>query len=355
MNSDEIRNISNRPQKLYEIPYYKNLPDLPIQIDIAGVTGGFLNADILDLCGVQPMEEAHLDTYGKFITMNPSKGSLELYKQRGDSFQGVQVIINAYGFRENDGVIQGKPYNISIFPMSKRGELSVISTEFIEKIDLEDLDKVPKHYRGFNPFLGAYGFYVFNHTDYTGIESDMIGFVQNIYFLSDKFNFHHIVSPIMPLIDTSTQVKNDYKRYRKDWYFKKFTKIKPRKIWGCDSPIELFLLQAMDSLDLTPEIQTIITNDGLTFPSLHKLWENARSRKRLNMITEADFYFPEEKLAIFCDSKQHHASQESIDKDKRIDSELSVLGIKSLRVLGTDIVSDPIACAEKIKEFLGKT
>lgn len=55
----------------------------------------------------------------------------------------------------------------------------------------------------------------------------------------------------------------------------------------------------MDILGLTPEIQTIITKDGLTIPSLHKLWENSRSRKRLNTITDADFYFPEKKLAVF--------------------------------------------------------
>lgn len=110
----------------------------------------------------------------------------------------------------------------------------------------------------------------------------------------------------------------------------------------------------MDTLGLNPEIQTIITKDGLTIPSLHKLWENTRSRKRLNAITDADFYFPEKKLAIFCDSKEHHSSKESIEKDKKIDKSLASIGITSLRILGKDIVSNPIECASRVRERLSE-
>lgn len=352
MSSDEIRNISNRPKELYEIPYYNGLPNLPIEIEIIGMAGEFFNKDILGLSGVQPIENAHLDTYDEFISMNPSKGSLEIYKKKGTLFQGVQVIVSAYGFRKIGGILHGKPYNISIFPMSKRGQLTSVDANWIEQIDLESINEIPKHYRGFNPFFGSYGFYVANYSNFSGIESDMIGFVMNTYFLSTSFNPHDISTPFFPGIDMIPQVKNDYRKYRKDWYFKKFDKIKPRKIWGCDSPIELFLLQAMDSLELAPEIQTIITHDGDTIPSLHKLWENSKSRKRIKIITEADFYFPEKKVAIFCDSKQHHSSISAIEKDKKVDDALVKIGIQSIRISGQDIVSNPINCAEKIKNTL---
>lgn len=354
MNADEIENISNRPDALYSIPFYKDMPNLPVKIDLEGMAGDFLSYDIADLFGLQPIEKEHLDTYGEIITINPSKESLELYKKRDDSFQMVFLVINAYGFKEIDGVMHCKPYNISLFPASKRGELTSLKTDLIEKYDLEMDAKVPKLYYGFNPFKGAFGLYMYNSVDYSGIESDMIGFVNNMYLLSDKYNYHNVVPPFIKSIDNSPQVKADYKKYRKDRYFKKFTKIKPRKIWGCDSPIELFLLQAMDSLGLTPEIQTIITEDGLTVPSLHKLWENSRSRRRLKAITDADFYFPEKKLAIFCDSKEHHSSTESVVKDRNIDKSLAEIGIVSLRIYGKEIVADPLACATIVRDRLSE-
>ncbi|HCX4809999.1 TPA: hypothetical protein OZT40_001343 [Escherichia coli] len=354
MNKDEIENISNRPEVLYSIPFYKDLPPLPLKIDLVGMAGDFLSYDIADLFGLQPIEKEHLDTYGEIFTINPSKESLELYKKRDDSFQMIFVVINAYGFKEIDGVMHCKPYNISLFPASKRGELTLLKSDLIEKLYLEMDANVPKFYYGFNPFKGAFGLYFYNHVDYSGIESDMIGIVNSMYLLSDKYNYHNVIPPFIKSIDNNAQIKADYKRYRKDRYFKKFNKIKPRKIWGCDSPIELFLLQAMDILGLTPEIQTIITKDGLTIPSLHKLWENSRSRKRLNTITDADFYFPEKKLAVFCDSKEHHSSNESIDKDSNIDKSLAEIGISSIRIFGKDIVADPIACAKRVRDRLNE-
>ena len=32
MNKDEIENISNRPEVLYSIPFYKDLPPLPLKL-----------------------------------------------------------------------------------------------------------------------------------------------------------------------------------------------------------------------------------------------------------------------------------------------------------------------------------
>ncbi|EHB7626786.1 hypothetical protein JV439_003727, partial [Escherichia coli] len=98
MNKDEIENISNRPEVLYSIPFYKDLPPLPLKIDLVGMAGDFLSYDIADLFGLQPIEKEHLDTYGEIFTINPSKESLELYKKRDDSFQMIFVVINAYGF-----------------------------------------------------------------------------------------------------------------------------------------------------------------------------------------------------------------------------------------------------------------
>lgn len=84
------------------------------------------------------------------------------------------------------------------------------------------------------------------------------------------------------------------------------------------------------------------------------MWENSRSRKRLNAITDADFYFPDKKLAVFCDSKEHHSSKESTDKDSNIDKSLAEIGIFSIRILGKEIVADPIACATRVRDRLNE-
>jgi len=49
-----------------------------------------------------------------------------------------------------------------------------------------------------------------------------------------------------------------FNKYRIKRYYKPFTDVKPRKIWGCDSPIELFLIQALAKNILYPVIQTSI-------------------------------------------------------------------------------------------------
>ncbi|WP_185842648.1 hypothetical protein [Vibrio cholerae] len=349
----EIRNIENRPEELFELPYYKELPELPVTIDMSGSIGKFLEFDLFDLDGVQPLEMRHMLANDRLVHVNPSQKSIEIYKKEKVTFQLVFVVVNAYGFEEKDGVLVGKPYNISLQPASKRGELSIVTPEWIEKIDLEAQNQVPKIYRGFNPFAGAYGLHVMAHTDYTGIESDMIGFVVGTYALAMPFKHHEVLSPAVPEpLRNNKQVRQDYEKYRKSWYFQPFKKVKPKRIWGCDSPIELFLLQAMDSIGLYPELQTIICEDGFTVPGFHKLWENSKSRRRLKTITDADYYFPEKKLAVFCDSIAYHSSPEAIAKDKAIDDKLKQIGITSLRICGKDIASSPIECANRIRTKL---
>ena len=193
------------------------------------------------------------------------------------------------------------------------------------------------------------------HIDCTGIESDMIGFVVGTYALAMPFKHNEVLCPPVPeSVLQNNQVRQDYEKYRKNWYFKPFKKVKPKRIWGCDSPIELFLLQAMDSINLYPELQTIICEDGFTVPGFHKLWENDKSRRRLKTITDADYYFPDKKLAVFCDSIAHHSSPEAIKKDKNIDEKLRKIGIASMRVCGRDIAKSPIDCANRISEKLSQ-
>ncbi|WP_290500860.1 hypothetical protein [Alcanivorax sp.] len=352
MSEDQIKNIENRPKELENLPFYKNLPLMPIRIDVEGAIGDFLNYDIFQLDGVQPLEKRHVEANNGLIGVNASQESIEIYKKERVNFQLIYVVINAYGFRDENGELVGKPYRISLMPASKRGAISSVPPEWVENIDLERMGGVPKLYKGFNPFRGAFGLHMLGMHDYSDIESDMLGFVHSVYALADKFEHSEVLLPGIPKLQGHGQVLKDYKKYRNNWYFKSFRKLKPKKIWGCDSPIELFLLHAMDSIGLNPELQTIICEDGFTVPGFHKLWENLKSRKRLKSITDADFYFPDKRLAVFCDSVAHHSSPEAKKKDREIDEKLNKIGIQSLRICGTDIARSPMESARIVESEL---
>lgn len=93
--------------------------------------------------------------------------------------------------------------------------------------------------------------------------------------------------------------------------------------------------------------------DGSTFPLLHNMWENGKRTKSFaKKITEVDFYFEKQKIAVFCDSVAHHTSEKNMAKDKAIDQKLEKAGIRSLRISGRDIMKSPIECAKRVLEVL---
>ncbi|MGE4539007.1 MAG: hypothetical protein AB7D37_18215 [Desulfovibrio sp.] len=343
--------INNRPEELYNLPFYKDLPVNPISIDWScGSMDDLLKLDILTLDGAQPSEDEHFRANGGVLHTDITDESFEIYSKRKATFQLISVIVNAYAFKNMKGTTYAKPYNISLFPFSKRGEVQNFSIDFLKSISMSEINSHSSIYIGFNPFKRAYG--VFSPGGLmadTGVESDMIGFVDNTYALATSFDHSSVTVPFIQ----HTKIANDFKKYRNRVYFKKFKTVKPRKIWGCDSPIELFLLQAMDHLGLSPMIQTMIGEDGYIASTYHTLWNDKKLRNRFKIITEADFYFPEKRLAIFCDSKEFHSSDKSKKKDQLIDEKLDSIGIKSLRIHGKDIAESPISCAKQVESSLG--
>ena len=347
--STERQSIENRPSELERLPYYRDLPRLPVTVDLSSSTGGFLAKDVLSLVGVQPLEIRHSVANAGILDVNPSQDSISIYRDERVKFQLVHIVVNCYQFKEANGKLVGRPYNISLQPSSKRGELSFTTVDWVENIDLLGLLDAQQMYKGFNPFTGAYGFYMIGDVDYSDIESDMLGFVHGFYVLVIPFKHDELLAPDLAGLRDHPQARKDYHKFRKSRYFKPFMKLRPRRVWGCDSPIELFLLQALGSLGLEPELQTMLCEDGFTAPNLHTLWENQKSRRRMKLITEADFFFPEQRFAVFCDSKAHHSSPKAQQKDAEIDRKLLDIGVRSLRVLGVDIAKSPLECAQRVR------
>lgn len=354
--------IQNRPRELWTFPNYSHLPDESFQIDLAGATGEFLARDIFDLDGVQPLESTVLNLSNEMfegvpvVGVNPSEEAIDFYRKRGDTFQMVNVVVCCHSFERREGKLYALPYHVSLRPALKNGLPQQVGVDWIANYDLERVLAGRPHYIGFNPFATAFGVYAVGPVPVSEtVCSDVIGFVYNAYFITSNHVQKDALDPGLctALLGETQGVLGDYRKFRFKEYFKKFTDSKPVKIWGCDSPIELFLLQAMSQIGLHPKIQMLIYPDGSIFPSLQSMWEGGvRTKKLAKIITEADFFFEKEKVAVFCDSKAHHTSAAEVAKDLAIDKKLEAVGIRSFRLAGTDIADSPVRCAAKLKEFL---
>lgn len=331
--------IENRPKSLEDIPYYKHLPRAPFRYD-PSILPSALNFDIYDTCGLLPITKEASGHYGEFLTVQPPEEVVNYYFEKNINFQMVSIVANFYDLQFKNGVVVGKPYCISLVPATKRGKLDPRSVKFAQSLKLEEMETFGGIYLGFNPFNGGYGLFGSYSTlmGEKGIDvyTDSVGFVVNAYFLADEYDKDQVLLPNM--VNAPRFIQNKYTQYRINHYFKQFKNTQPRKIWGADSPIELFLIQALAARHLYPQIQTLIFETGDVFPSFYEMIEEQRLTEETTLITEVDLYFPDKKVAIFCDSTRHHRSLKSRQKDERISNVLNEIGIRSIRVKGQNIV-----------------
>lgn len=83
---------------------------------------------------------------------------------------------------------------------------------------------------------------------------------------------------MMDLQMPSPEMKARYEKHRKKLFFTPFKTAEARRVWGAETPIELFLLKALAKERLFPESQVLIMEDGTTFPSLYHLWQDIEFR-----------------------------------------------------------------------------
>lgn len=201
---DIAGDIENRPEELRGFPSYGCLPNRPFEIDLESAVGEFLAQDIFDLDGTQPIESKIIGLSKKYfegypvIEVNPSEEAIDFYRERGDTFQMINVIVCCHSFEERGGKLYGLPYHISLRPAQKRGKPSSVGIDWIKNMDLSRVLEGNPHYMGYNPFSDAFGLYgigpvPINHN----ICSDTIGLVYNTYFLASKYDKKNVCDPGM--------------------------------------------------------------------------------------------------------------------------------------------------------------
>jgi hypothetical protein len=72
-----------------------------------------------------------------------------------------------------------------------------------------------------------------------------------------------------------------------------------------------------------PQLQILFFDDGSIYPSLYHLGKDMEFRRAPGTITESDMYFPEQKLAVFCDSARWHRGARVQAKDQAVSAQLS--------------------------------
>lgn len=344
--------IDNRPAALLADPAYRTLPKLPLSLDWSSIPE-LIRVAMLDLGGVQPVTKSMAEAAGGNLHDKPSDGEVELFRRRGTEFQLVSVVLSCVAAGESDEGLKVKPFAVTLIPVSQRGEVHHQTIDLVAKLDVGRWLETEPMYSGYDPFSGEWRLFG-NLPGYLDGKRegflDEIGLVTDQFFLATKIPDDDEIL-MMDLRMPSADMKARYERHRKKLLFTPFKKVEARRVWGAETPIELFVIQALAKEGLFPESQMLIMEDGTTFPSWYHLYQDVEFRHSAGLVTEADLFFSTKRVAIFCDGA-HHARAKRKAKDAAINAKLEAAGIQPIRILGSEIKFDLPRAVSCIKEAL---
>lgn len=344
--------IQNRPAILLGDATFRTLPKLPLSLDWTSIPE-LIRIAMLDLGGVQPITTAMAKAAGGTLYDKPSDGEVELFRKRGTKFQLISVVLSCVAAGEADGGMQVRPFAVTLIPASKRNEVECRTIELVAKLDVSKWLETEPMYSGYDPFSGEWALYG-NLPGY--LDGKREGFLDEIGLVVDQFFLATEIPEddeilMIDLRMPSNEMKARFEKHRKKLLFTPFKRVEARRVWGAETPIELFLIQALAKEKLFPESQILIMDDGATFPSLYHLWQDIEFRHSEGLVTEADLYFPTERVAVFCDGA-HHARCKQKAKDAAINAKLEAVGIRPIRIPGGEIKFDLLRAVSRVKEAL---
>jgi hypothetical protein len=282
----------------------------------------------------------------------PCEAEIKLFRDAGAVFQMVSVVLSIAHMNRQDGVLHGIPYALTLVPGSKRDAVDERNIDFVSKLDIQKLlNDMEPSYVGFDPFSGTYGLYgalslFIGEKRYNGF-LDELGVVVAQYFLVTAYDPNDVLEVALGLPTSKAEEK--YGKHRAKRLYKPFTKVEARRLWGAQSPIELFLFQELLLRGESPSLQMLLFDNGGIYPSLYDLWNDDPDFSNTpGLISECDLFLPEKKLAVFCDSTRYHRGGKGQAKDAEIDEKLKAIGVTSVRVQGKQIVDDLKIAADKV-------
>lgn len=346
--------IDNRPASLLADEAYGILPKLPFALDWSSVPE-LIRVATLDLGGIQPVTKAMAEAAGGTLRDKPSDGEIEIFRKRGTNFQLISLVLSCVAGDEVEGVLQVRPFAMTLIPASKREQVQESTIDLVAKLVVDEWLATEPMYAGYDPFSGGWSLFG-NLPGYMDGERsgylDEMGLVIDQFFLATELAEDDEILT-MDIKMPSEQMKARYEKHRRKLFFTPFKQVEARRVWGAETPIELFVIQALAKQKLFPQCQMLIMNDGATFPSWYHLWNDLEFRHTDGLVTEADLFFPDERVAVFCDGGFHLRPKQKA-KDAAIAEKLAALGIRSVRISGDEIRSDLPNAVGRVKEVLGQ-
>lgn len=346
--------IKNRPAALLADPEYTRLPTHPFSVGFDALPE-LVRTSLGLLGGIQPVTGAMARAAKGPLYDRPSDGEIQLFRKIGTKFQLISVVVNLAALTVVNGVPHGLPYAVSLIPASKRNAVDECTIDLIAQLDIEKIHRESEPcYLGYTPFSGAWSMYGTLGLFLGGKPSnhfvDELGLVVQQYFLATEYEREDVLVTRIDFSNPRTEEK--YHRHREKLLYTPFKKVEARRVWGAESPIELFLLQELLRRGLSPTLQVLIYDDGSIYPSLYHLWRDIEFRHTPGLITEADMYFSEQRVAVFCDSTRFHSRRKARAKDHAVNERLATIGIRAVRVSGPQIVRDLKMAADTVCALL---
>ncbi len=334
---------------------YKKLPGKPFRVSFDSLPE-LVRESLGPLGGIQPVTGTMAKAAsGQFRDM-PSEGEIELFRKAEMRFQAIFVVVNLAHLKTEGQTHTAFPYALTLIPASKRGAIDVRTIDLVAQLDMKKvLDEGEFCYTGFDPFVGSWSMFgnlsVFlgGQKPYEGF-LDELGLVVGQYFLATQYDADDVIEVSLGLSNAAAEER--YKKHRAKLLYVPFENVRMRRVWGAQSPIELFLFQELLRRGKSPLLQVLAFEDGSIHASLYDLWGKGEFRSAQGVITEPDMYFPEKKLAVFCDSEKYHGRGKAKAKDTAIDERLKKIGITPVRVPGKLIINDLKVAADLVSNAL---
>ncbi|WP_312809270.1 endonuclease domain-containing protein [Agrobacterium cavarae] len=345
--------IEDRPAALKNRVEYFTLPTKPFFLSWNWVPE-LVKASLVPLGGIQPITGKMAELAGCVIYDDPSEEEVRYFRSIEAKFQPVLLVMSLATISGSEDALVGVPYAISAIPMSKRG---VVTTVDIDSVKANQggaaFAKADWCYFGFDPFVGQWSAFSKAETilDMKGGKGyvDELGVVVGMYYLRTEYDRDDVSEVDRFLPDEKSRKR--FLRNRIKTVYQPFKRVEARRIWGVQTPIELFLYQELLFRGFKPQLQQLVFPDGRTYPSLYDSYADVETRHELHLLTEIDLYFPDQRLAVFCDGR-HHGKGKQIERDAKIDKQLAEFGISTVRVSGKLIIQDLAAAADTVCQKL---
>lgn len=347
--------IRDRPATLEGRPGYQALPTMPFALSWDWVPE-VVNASLMPLGGIQPVTRKIAELTNGIIYDEPSEAEVDYFRSINAKFQPILLVMSLATLSGPEGSLEGIPYAISAIPMSKHGVVMTVDIDSVKANRGGDAFAAADWcYSGFDPFVGEWSTF---STTATILEMrggkgyvDELGAVVGVYYLHTEFEREDVMEVDCFFPDEKSRKR--FLRNRIKTLFQPFKRVEVRRIWGAQTPIELFLYQELLFRGLRPQLQYLVFPDGRTYPSLYDSYADVETRHELQLLTEIDIFFPDERLAVFCDGS-HHTRSKQVERDAKIDGKLGELGISTVRASGKLIIGNLGGAADEICQRLEK-